>query len=58
METKNTTENNTKDENTSQCGGLGGRDQIVMESSGVVEADCPNYIEEDDVKDSIAEGYF
>lgn len=34
------------------------KDRIVMESGGTIDADCPNYVEEDDVKDSIAEGYF
>lgn len=33
-------------------------DDMVMGSVGVVDMDCPNYTEEDDVKDSIAEGYF
>ncbi len=33
-------------------------DPIVMEPVGVIDMDCPNYEEEDDVKDSIAEGYF
>ncbi len=34
------------------------KDRISMESTGVVDMDDPNYVEEDDVEDSIAEGYF
>lgn len=40
------------------CNGTGTHDDIVMESGGVIDESCPNYVEEDDVKDSIAEGYF
>lgn len=42
----------------SKCNGTGSHDEVVMESGGVTDADCPNYVEEDDVRDSIAEGYF
>lgn len=34
------------------------RGRVVMESGGVVDMDNPKYVEEDDVMDSIAEGYF
>lgn len=34
------------------------RDQVIMESGGVIEMDDPGYVENDDVKDSMAEGYF
>lgn len=40
-----------------KCNGTGTHDEVVMESLGVIDADCPNYIEEDDVGNSIAEGY-
>lgn len=41
-----------------KCNGTGTHDDIVMESGGVVNESCPDYVEEDDVKGSIAEGYF
>lgn len=34
------------------------RNQVTMESGGVIEMDDPGYVENDDVKDSMAEGYF
>ena len=34
------------------------RDCIVMESEGVVNADSARYVENDDVMNSMAEGYF
>ena len=40
-----------------KCNGTGTHDEVVMESLGVIDDDCPNYIEEDDVSNSIAEGY-
>lgn len=45
-------------EDSLKCNGTGSHDGIVMESGGVIDAGCPNYVEEDDVMDSIAEGYF
>lgn len=41
-----------------RCNATGTHEDVVMESIGVTESDCPNYVEEDDVRDSIAEGYF
>ena len=44
------------------CGTEGARkdysDQVTMESGGAIEMDDPGYVENDDVKDSMAEGYF
>ncbi len=34
------------------------KNAVTMKSGGTTEADAPNYVEGDDVKDSIAEGYF
>ncbi len=42
--------------NTPEKGPL--KDKIVMESGGVVEKSSPNYKESNDVRNSIAEGYF
>lgn len=34
------------------------RNQVEMESDGAIEMTNPNYVEDDDVKNSMAEGYF
>lgn len=40
------------------AGGKDYRDQVTMESGGAIEMTDPDYVEDDDVKDSMAEGYF
>ena len=34
------------------------RNQVEMESDGTIEMTNPNYVENDDVKNSMAEGYY
>ena len=60
MDKNSTTLSDNSDQKSAslKCNGTGTHDDIVMESGGVINESCPDYIEEDDVKGSIAEGYF